>query len=106
METEKDKHVTNVCFVAFDCGDGTEEITALFLDEIADSNGNILSYAHIGQHSAANPELIFNERFATYEEYKDLFNELSAIGYNLYVLSGSDFKPYIEKFNFDFDLPF
>ncbi|PJE78347.1 hypothetical protein CI610_02722 [invertebrate metagenome] len=44
----------NVIFRKFPEGD----VIALFPEELADSRGNILSYQTVGQHGAANPELI------------------------------------------------
>jgi hypothetical protein len=54
------------------------EITALFPKVKADPQGNILSYAHIGQHSAASPSLTRCKR-ATPAEYADLLTELKGI---------------------------
>jgi hypothetical protein len=45
-----------------------------------------LSYEHIGQHGGADYDGIMSEsRPATEAEYKDLFEELESIGYNLKV---------------------
>ena len=103
---KKDKHETKVVFIEFDCKDGTTETTALFPEIEADMNGNILCYAHIGQHGAARPELIVTERLSTFNEYEELKNELENIGYNLKVLHGlKDFIRIYKKFNLDIPLP-
>lgn len=50
--------------------------------------GLIASYQHIGQHSAADPELIHTLSRCTYSEYEPLFRELTEqVGYRLHVLS-------------------
>ncbi len=69
---------TKVVFRVFPEGD----VIALFPDEIADHSGNIMSYQQIGQHGAANIELIDDLRKATLEESEELKNELLRIGYD------------------------
>ena len=62
------------------------ECVAFLLDCPANI-GFVLSYAHIGQHSDASMGF-FNEcTLATEEQYKDLYEELSSIGYRLYLRS-------------------
>lgn len=58
------------------------EIIALFPEEIADPHGNIMSYAHMGQHGAASPKLK-HLRNAKPSQYADLKRELERIGYEL-----------------------
>jgi hypothetical protein len=86
---EKDKHITEVVFRF----DKTYGVYALFPYEI-EGIATCLSYAHVGQHSAANYQNCVNTtRPATEAEYKDLFNELeNSVGYKLKV---------IKKFNYD-----
>ena len=62
------------------------EIIALFPDSTADLDGNIISYLHIGQHGAADPDLIKTLPKATPEEYQDLEKELKRMGYKLNIL--------------------
>jgi hypothetical protein len=69
------------------------EIVALFPYEIADHKGSIMSYAHIGQHSAAD-FIIYSSKLATEIEYHDLHNELTQIGYNLKVIKKVNYKRY------------
>jgi hypothetical protein len=67
-----------VLFRKFD----SDEVIALFPDEIVDNKGNIASYMLIGQHSAASPALIDELPEATpCEYYHDLLPQLIHIGY-------------------------
>jgi hypothetical protein len=54
------------------------EILALFPEQIADPQHNIMSYAHIGQHGAASPSLM-RRKWAKPNEYKELLAELQTI---------------------------
>lgn len=72
---------TKVIFKKFD----SNEVIALFPDEIADPKGNISSYMRIGQHGASSPELIKDLKNATPKEYFSLKRELESIGYVLKV---------------------
>ena len=56
---------------------------------LPDSESNkylITCYAHMGQHSEASLDYYTEGRLATPEEYKDLYQELTNIGYNLRVI--------------------
>ena len=59
------------------------DIIALF-PQIADKvNGwSCVSYMHTGQHSGANPDIVYSTKLATPEEYAELHAELEKIGYN------------------------
>lgn len=74
---------TRVYFREFPEGD----VIALFPDDIWDHDGNIASYQHIGQHGAANPELINELKPA--KNYAALKAELERIGYVLDVIGGA-----------------
>ena len=74
---------TSVHFRIFKDGD----VIALFPDESWDFKGNIASYARIGQHSGASPELMDELPAATPEQYGELKAELEHIGYELEVLA-------------------
>lgn len=64
--------------------DGT--IVALFPFELTDENGNVSSYMHVGQHSAADYSLVMKQTVApTLEESSALKTELEGLGYNLLV---------------------
>lgn len=62
------------------------DVIALFPNMIVDSEGNITSYQHVGQHGGASPELINELDHATEKEYRPLADELINIGYNLVIL--------------------
>lgn len=64
------------------------EVIALFPEIAVDSIGyNCQSYIHIGQHGAASPHVILRDtKPAAPDEYKNLYNELVKIGYNLRVI--------------------
>lgn len=68
---------TKVIFKKFANG----EVIALFPDD--QSREYIGSYMHIGQHSDAHPDLIKELEDATEEEYHELEEELTVIGYDL-----------------------
>jgi len=73
-----------------------KELIALF-PEIPEKQGLILSYSKVGQHSPAHPHFL-NSPDADFEQYKDLYFELTnSVGYNLEVLN-PDFNLQIEKF--------
>lgn len=73
--------VTKVIFRMFN-----EEVIALFPD-MKEHHGLIGSYMHIGQHGAADYNLIVsNSRLATESEYEPLKQELINIGYNLRIM--------------------
>lgn len=60
------------------------EIIALMPYEVADFEGNVMSFMHNGQHCAADYYGVINvTKTAKPEEYKDLLTELTAIGYEV-----------------------
>ena len=73
---KKDKHKTVVQFYTDDDG----RVFAYFPKETHHAEFKTC-YAHIGQHSACHPDYIKECKPAT--DYKDLFEELESIGYNL-----------------------
>jgi len=87
---KKDKYKTIVVFLK----DTTDTeyngiITAYFpCEKYSQEIGVYNSYSHIGQHSACNYDFAKNKcKIANEQEYKDLFNELQSIGYNLEVVT-------------------
>lgn len=66
-----------------------KEVIALFPEDAA-TVGNpyhCLSYMHMGQHSACDPQMIVHKsRPATPIEYKDLATELMRRGYDLQII--------------------
>ncbi len=84
---EKDTEATNVLFRVDKWGQFKGDITAVFPDIEADPTGKPLCYAHIGQHSACTWEWVHSKtRPAKPEEYRELKDELEAIGYTLRVM--------------------
>jgi len=76
------KEYCNVVVVFRKWKDG--DILALFPKEIADSNGNCMSYEHVGQHgAAAYGGCVYKTKPAKPSEYAALKRELEGIGYNL-----------------------
>lgn len=68
----------NVFFRKFPEGD----TIAIFPDEMADLNGNVMSYQKIGQHGACSPELLKELDIPSYEDALLLFKELEKCGYD------------------------
>ena len=70
--------MTKVVFREWKNGD----IIALFPDDVNLHDGTVTSYMHIGQHGAADYAGVISDTSPAQEnEYKDLLNELKAIGY-------------------------
>ncbi len=66
---------------------GNGDVIALFPEIATDVYGyNCNSYMHVGQHSAANPFLVNSTKLAKPEDYQDLFDELTRLGYDLKVV--------------------
>ena len=79
MDSEK----TKVIFRKFSNG----EVLALFPEIVAVRIGYLCqSYIHVGQHGAADPSIVYRTKLAKPDEYKDLYKELTDIGYNLKVI--------------------
>jgi hypothetical protein len=74
---------TRVIFRVFK--DSPKEVIALFPD-IPENNNRCMSYQHFGQHGAADYDYCIKiTTKATSQDYKELFEELTSIGYNLKV---------------------
>jgi hypothetical protein len=56
-----------------------------FMPDAEANPGNILCYAHMGQHSEASYDYYREGRPAKPEEYRDLKSELERIGYKVIV---------------------
>ena len=79
MDTEK----TRVVFRKFKAAG---DIVALFPDQQNPVTGLVMSYMHVGQHSAANYYgCVKASTLAKPKEYAALKKELKAIGYNVQV---------------------
>ena len=84
----KDSYKTNVIFRKARYEDGSAEIIAIFPDSYEEykkmGRYEIDCYTHIGQHSTAALDFYYsNTEKATPSEYKELFEELENIGYNI-----------------------
>jgi hypothetical protein len=82
---EKDKEKTKVIFRQWANG----RVVAMFPEIAADTRGwYCQSYMHVGQHGAANPDLVRNTKPANFDDdaVKDLIKELETLGYNLEII--------------------
>jgi len=91
MDAEK----TKVIFRMF--GDG--QIIALFPEIAADHIGYFCqSYMHVGQHSAANPQIVNDTKPATPIEYAVLQDELErVVGYDLKIIKRFRYVHQLER---------
>ena len=64
----------------------TGEIVAFFPYEFATWQGDFMCYAHNGQHGCADYRYYLDCKKATKDEYKDLYNELKFIGYDIEII--------------------
>jgi hypothetical protein len=89
IETTQLKPLTPVIFRKFLKREGGD-IIALFpnaYDYIKPGRDTVLSYMHVGQHADASYySMIHISKPAKPDEYKDLAEELTRIGYNLKVI--------------------
>lgn len=74
--------MTEVKFVKSKSGDFKGEVTAIFPYEIANYEGSMMCYAHMGQHGSCCSEWLNSTTLATEEEYSALLSELISIGYD------------------------
>jgi len=96
---EKDTHITEVVFRVDTTKDWKGTVFALLPHEVCDYSGNVTTYQHVGQHSAANYKYcIATSRPATEAEYKDLKAEMESVGYNFKVINKQTYKKYLESY--------
>ena len=89
---------TDVIFRKEKSGFFKGEIYALFPHEVETLHGNVMYYAHIGQHTHANYEwAIYTSVPASPDEYANLKSELEDIGYELNVIKKRNYKMYLES---------
>jgi hypothetical protein len=75
------------------------QIIALMPYNIADKYGNVDSYMHTGQHSAADYSgVIMCTKPATKKESRELKKELSAIGYNIKEIKKRNYLKYLAEY--------
>jgi len=73
-------------------------ILAVFPYDIADQEGNIMGYAHLGQHTAVCWDFVlFDTKPAN--EFDDLKKELESIGYNLNIVKRRNYRRFINELN-------
>jgi len=93
MKTDKEK--TEVIFRK----EKDKTIIALFPYLIHDMAGNVVCYAHLGQHGGASYNWAIKEtKLAKENEYRDLYNELTQIGYNLHIVKKRNYTRYLNEF--------
>lgn len=91
---KKDKHITQVKFLKNESLNDDENVVLFaffpqehyYNKEHKDYKLMFQSYEHNGQHSACHIDYANESVRANKEEYKDLFEELESIGYNLEVI--------------------
>jgi hypothetical protein len=94
---KKDNYKTDVMFRK---NKATKEIEAFFPYEIQDPKGNILCYAHLGQHSSACYDyLLFQTKPVKDNEFSNLFHELISLGYNLKIVKRRNYNRFIKALN-------
>ena len=83
VKNESDEEKTRVWFCRHKDDDGIDEF-AVFVDDY--HNGYFGVYAHIGQHSEADPDYIAESKPVRKPKTTDLYKELTqVVGYNLVV---------------------
>ena len=88
-KTDVDENVGALTGVVFLIHPNDPEVFAYFPNEKYDEKGRYKTgYAHIGQHTAIDPNYAAESREASPEEYQSLNVELEGQGYNLEVLNG------------------
>ncbi len=74
------------------------EIVAVFPYDI-ETQETTGCYCHIGQHSTCDWFINTYTKPVTPEEYKDLFEELTSIGYNLQVIKRRSHQEYLTAYH-------
>lgn len=93
---EKDTFQTDVIFRK----EKDNTIIAVFPYIIEDRNGNVLCYAHLGQHSGADYSYFTEKTVPALEsEYTDLKTELESIGYNLRIIKRRNYDKYLKEYH-------
>ena len=94
---ETDTETTEVIFRKFKQGG---EIIALFPYEICDNHGNCESYMIVGQHSAANYQLVIQNSWPVHDpfDYSDIKAELMGLGYRLKVQQKRNHSKWLKNY--------
>ena len=94
-----DANKTDVIFRVDTSKEWKGTIFALFPHDVADKQGNVLTYQHVGQHSSGNyNHCIKTSKPAIDTEYQDLKQELESIGYNLNVIKKQNYQKYLNSY--------
>ncbi len=94
-----DKHITEVVFRVDTTKDFKGTVYALFPHNACDNSGNVTTYQHVGQHSAADyKHCLKRSKMATELECADLKKELQNIGYNLKVIKKQNYQKFLNNF--------
>lgn len=94
QNNSKDTHQTSVVFRKDSNG-----VFALF-PYVIQNGYNVMSYAHIGQHSAADyKHCIKTSKPASEVEYQELKKELESQGYNLKVIQKYSHQKFLVAYN-------
>lgn len=97
---KKDKYKTDVVFRVDTKLDFRGTIFALFPHECCDCNGNVTTFQHVGQHSAANYNYCISiSRPATKKECADLKKEMEGRGYNFNIVKRQNYKKWLQSYN-------
>lgn len=85
---KKDKEVTKVIFKMARYSDGSEEEVLAFFPGASANRGNVMSYAHVGQHGEASYDFFLeNCRQCSEKEYLPLKKELEKLfGYRFKIV--------------------
>lgn len=97
---EKDIEITEVVFRVDTTKGWKETVYALLPHDCCDFKGNVTTYQHVGQHSAANYRYcISKSRPAKLDEYASLKNEMeNGHGYNLKVIKKQNYDKYMKNY--------
>lgn len=96
----KDNFITEVIFRKVKSGSFKGTIEAFFPYEINDNSGNVVCYAHLGQHSGASWAYFLENTVPAKEiDYMPLKRELESLGYNLKVIKKRNYKRYLTELN-------
>ena len=92
----KQEHITEMLFRIESDG----QILAVMPYEIGSPKANnVMCYAHIGQHSSCDYYYVLEKtKPASFEQYKNLKDELEDIGYNIQVIHKRNYSKYLTEF--------
>lgn len=94
---ENQEHITRVIFRK---DKDTKEVIAFMPYDIADLNGNITSYQHIGQHGAASISYYHTTIKCPQNDFKALLSELEhQVGYRVQIDKKINYRAYNEAVN-------